>query len=115
MSLIEAVSIDCAAGGSSAAEGGWPKKSRSSSLLCSAIINTLPGVKFFLQPESLLCSKLVDALYVLVSKNSNSQYDQPIVTILGLLAATSFLVFSGSTHFLFQKYTVYEGVGVCWR
>lgn len=55
-----------------------------------AILNTWPGVRFFLKRNSMLCSRLIEALYTLNTLKSKKN-EQVIVLILGILAAVSFL------------------------
>lgn len=61
-----------------------------------ACLNCDPGIHFLLRPNSRLCSKMVEALYVAIDlKSERSQnvagYDQLIVSILTLLAVISFM------------------------
>lgn len=55
-----------------------------------AIMNTWPGVRFFLKKNSMLCSRLIEALYALNTLKSKKN-EQAVIYILGLLAAISFL------------------------
>lgn len=55
-----------------------------------AIMNTWPGVRFLLKKKSMLCFKLIEALYALNTLQSKKK-EQAVINILSLLAAISFL------------------------
>lgn len=65
-------------------------------------LNCDPGVRFLLRPNSRLCTKLIEALYLSIelqtdrSRKSSATYDQLIIMILTLLAAISFFGKDGS-------------------
>uniref|UniRef100_A0A915EAR0 GBD/FH3 domain-containing protein n=1 Tax=Ditylenchus dipsaci TaxID=166011 RepID=A0A915EAR0_9BILA len=56
-----------------------------------SVINIRTGAEYFLQPDSLMCYKLIEALYVLNSMRSSKVYEQPISAIITLLIPALFL------------------------
>ncbi|KAI1723643.1 formin homology 2 domain-containing protein [Ditylenchus destructor] len=55
-----------------------------------SILNTSPGMGYLLQKNSMLCAKLIDALYVFNAIGSK-KYEQSVAYILGLLAAICYI------------------------